>query len=97
MEELIKKIAETFRDYVLKSPEFKVAIADGLSENVMEIVDARLDYHGLTDGISDKIEAAIENIDWDDRISDNLDTGSGVFRDGVRDVVRDMDFRVEVY
>ena len=97
MEELIKKVAEALRDYILKSPEFKAAVTDGLSENVTEIVDARLDYHGLTDGISGKVEIAIDNIDWGDLISDNLDTGSGVFRDGVREAIRDMEFRVEVY
>ena len=33
---------------------------------------------------------------WESRITDNLDTSSNVFECGVKDVVRDMRFRVEV-
>lgn len=38
----------------------------------------------------------LDDIDWESRITDNLDTSSNVFECGVKDVVRDMRFRVEV-
>lgn len=88
MEELIKKVAEAFRDYVLQSPE--------LQELVEKIVERKAEDVN-TYQIKSLISDALDEVDWDGRITDNLDTGSCAFTEGVKDVVRDMTFRVEVY
>ena len=87
MEELIKKVAEAFRDYVLKSPELQEMV-----EKIAEQKAGSLDEY--------RVKQIVENIlneqDWGDLITDTLDTCSNVFESGVKDVVRDMRFRVEV-
>lgn len=88
MEELIKKVAEAFRDYVLQSPE--------LQELVEKIVERKAEDVN-TYQIKSLISDALEEVDWDDFINDNLDTSSSAFVSGVKDVVHDMTFRVEVH
>ena len=90
MDELIKKVAEAFRDYVVNSDEFR--------RNVANLVEDKFSQMAVNDGdhVKELVSNAISELDWESRITDNLDTSSGVFECGVKDVVRDMRFRVEV-
>ena len=87
MDELIKKVAEAFRDSVLKSPELQKLIENIAEQKADNLSEFR---------INEKVNEALDDIDWESRITDNLDTSSNVFERGVKDVVRDMRFRVEV-
>lgn len=87
MDELIKKVAEAFRDYVLKSPELQEMVEKIAEQKAGDISEYR---------IKELVNSALDDVDWEGRITDNLDTSSNVFESGVKDVVRDMRFRVEV-
>lgn len=87
MDELIKKVAEAFRDFVLKSPELQELVEKIAEQKAGDLSEFR---------IKEKVNEVLDDIDWESRITDNLDTSSNVFESGVKDVVRDMRFRVEV-
>ena len=87
MDELIKKVAEAFRDFVLKSPELQELVEKIAEQKAGDLNEFR---------IKEKVNEVLDDIDWESRITDNLDTSSNVFECGVKDVVRDMRFRVEV-
>lgn len=89
MEELIKKVAEAFRDYVLKSPEMESLIRREVETRLDRITE-------LDETVRIAVDKRFDDVDWDSIITDNLDTSSNVFESGVKDVVRDMRFRVEV-
>ena len=88
MDELIKKVAEAFRDFVLKSPELQELVEKIAEQKAGDLSEFR---------IKEKVNEVLDDVDWESRITDNLDTSSSnVFESGVKDVVRDMRFRVEV-
>ena len=87
MDELIKKVAEAFRDFVLKSPELQELVEEIAEQKVGDLSEFL---------IKEKVVCALDDVDWESHITDNLDTSSNVFESGVKDVVRDMRFRVEV-
>ena len=87
MDELIKKVAEAFRDFVLKSPELQELVEKIAEQKAGDLSEFR---------IKEKVNEVLDDVDWESRITDNLDTSSNVFESGVKDVVRDMRFRVEV-
>lgn len=87
MDELIKKVAEAFRDYVLKSPELQELVEKIAEQKAGDLIEFR---------IKEKVNEVLDDVDWESRITDNLDTSSNVFESGVEVVVRDMRFRVEV-
>ena len=72
MDELIKKVAEAFRDFVLKSPELQELVEKIAEQKVGDLSESL---------IVEKVIWAPNDIDW---------------KSGVKDVVRDMRFRVEV-
>jgi hypothetical protein len=90
MDELIKKVAEAFRDYVINSDEFR--------RNVANLVEDKFSQMAVNDDdhVKELVSKAVGDIDWEDIITDNLDTSSNAFESGVKDVVRDMELRVEV-
>lgn len=87
MDELIKKVAEAFRDFVLKSPELQEMVEKVAEQKANDLNEFR---------IRELVRSVLDDIDWDARITDNLDTNSNVFESGVKDIVRDMRFKVEV-
>ena len=87
MDELIKKVAEAFRKWVLKSPELQELVEKIAEQKAGDLSEFR---------IKEKVNEVLDDVDWESRITDNLDTSSNVFESGVKDVVRDMRFRVEV-
>lgn len=87
MDELIKKVAEAFRDFVLKSPELQELVEKIAEQKAGDLSELR---------IKEKVNEVLDDVDWESRITDNLDTSSNVFESGVEVVVRDMRFRVEV-
>ena len=87
MDELIKKVAEAFRDFVLKSPELQELVEKIAEQKAGDLSEFR---------IKEKVNEVLDDVDWESRITDNLDTSSNVFEFGVKNVVRDMRFRVEV-
>ena len=87
MDELIKKVAEAFRDFVLKSPELQELVEKIAEQKAGDLSEFR---------IKGKVNEFLDDVDWESLITDNLDTSSNVFECGVKDVVRDMRFRVEV-
>lgn len=87
MDELIKKVAEAFRDFVLKSPELQELVEKIAEQKAGDLSEFR---------IKEKVDEVLDDVDWESRITDNLDTSSTVFECGVKGVVRDMRFRVEV-
>ena len=87
MDELIKKVAEAFRDFVLKSPELQELVEKIAEQKAGDLSEFR---------IKEKVNEVLDDIDWESRITDNLDTSSNVFESGVKDVVRDMRFCMEV-
>ena len=87
MDELIKTVAEAFRDFVLKSPELQKMVEKISEKKVDDLSEFR---------IEEKVNEVLDDVDWESRITDNLDTSSNVFESGVEVVVRDMRFRVEV-
>jgi hypothetical protein len=87
MDELIKKVAEAFRDYVLKSPELQEMVEKIAEQKAGDISEYR---------IKELVNSALNDINWKSRITDNLNTNNNVFKSNVKDIVRNMRFRVEV-
>lgn len=87
MDELIKKVAEAFRDYVLKSPELQELVEKIAEQKAGDLTENR---------IRQIAKAMLYEQDFEEIITNNLDTSSNVFESGVKDVVRNMLFRAEV-
>lgn len=87
MDELIEKVAEAFRDYVLRSPELQELVEKIAEQKAGDLTEDR---------IRQIVEAVFYEQDFEEIITNNLDTSSNVFESGVKDVVRNMRFRAEV-
>ena len=87
MDELIEKVAEAFRDYVLKSPELQELVEKIAEQKAGDLTENR---------IRQIAKAMLYEQDFEEIITNNLDTSSNVFESGVKDVVRNMLFRAEV-
>lgn len=87
MDELIEKVAEAFRDYVLRSPELQELVEKIAEQKAGDLTEDR---------IRQIVEAMLYEQDFEEIITNNLDTSSNVFESGVKDVVRNMLFRAEV-
>ena len=98
MEELLKKVMEAMTDFVLKSEAFQqrvdVLVREQMTLDAARLVKNEVEAQLEVLDIEQMVDKAIEEIDIDYKVSESL--GSYSTRDTICDIVRDMEFTVEV-
>lgn len=98
MEELLKKVMEAMTDFVLKSEAFQqrvdVLVREQMTLDAARLVKNEVEAQLEVLDIEQMVDKAIEEIDIDYKVSESLRSYST--RDTICDIVRDMEFTVEV-